>query len=124
MKVNFNKDHKLEFDLTDLLDSVNAESKVSLIDDLSCDEAVLKHVVDQILSGWTEEMNCGCSDYPEHSVPRYSLSFARREISKKAGELAKETIEKLEKALSTAEKRIQDLEELERNAWCARRKEY
>ncbi len=124
MTVKFNKDHKLEFDLVDLLDSVDAESKVELIESLSCDESILKHVVDQILTGYTENACCGASCYPEHSVPRYSLSFARREISKKAGELAKETIEKLEKALGTAETRIKELEELERNAWYARRKEY
>lgn len=124
MTLKFNKENKLEFDICDLLDSVSAESKVELIETLSCDEAILKHVVDQILDTLTENAYCGGSDYPEHSTPYYSLSFARREISKRSSEVAKIVVEGLEKALAAAEKRIKDLEELERNAWYARRKEY
>ena len=124
MKISFNKDNKLEFDLCDLLDSVSAESKVELIESLACDESILKHVVDQILDALTENAYCGASDYPERSTPYYSLSFARREISKRSGEVAKTVIERLEKSLAAAEKRIKDLEELQRNSWYEKRDRY
>lgn len=54
MTLTYNKDGKLEFELYDLLPSIKTEDKVKLIEDLSCDEQIIQHVVDQILDGWTE----------------------------------------------------------------------
>lgn len=120
MTLKFNKENKLEFDICDLLDSVSAESKVELIESLSCDEAILKHVVDQILDGWTENAYHGSEACTVESKPRYSLDFARREISKRAGEVAKTVVESLEKSLAAAERRIREYQLEEEAAYCAK----
>lgn len=111
MTLTYNKDGKLEFELHDLLPTVKTEDKVKLIEDLSCDEAIIQHVADQILHGWTENYYSGPSEYGASANPYYALDKARREISKRSSEIAKETIEKLEKALKEKTDELQKLRE-------------
>ena len=70
-----------------------------MIETLSCDDQIIKHVTDQILDGWTENYCSGGSCFIASHSPTTGLDYARREISKRSGELAKKEIEKLEKAL-------------------------
>lgn len=111
MTLTYNKDGKLEFDLYSLLQCVSKESRVELIESLSCDEAVIQHVTDQILGGWTEHCFCGAMECGASPSPYNSLDKARREISKRSSEIAKEEIEKLEKALKQTNDELQKLRE-------------
>lgn len=99
MNLKFNKDGKLEFNLIDLFDNLPAETKIQLVESLSCDEAILKHVLDQLLDGWTENMYYGATALPE-ATPFWSLDKAKREVAKRAGEVAKAEIERLERELA------------------------
>ena len=113
MNIKYNKEGKLEFELHDLLSCAKDETRIELIESLSCDEAVLKHVVDQILDGWTESMFSGASSFDHDSTTRYGLDIARREISKRSSEVAAKTIEDLEKTIARLEKESQELREKE-----------
>lgn len=111
MTLKFNKDHKLEFDLHDLLSGAADETKIQLIESLACDDAIIKHVTDQILDHWTENCYCGSRDYEVGSQPLWPLDIAARRIALRAGEVAKNEIERLEKSLAAKEKQITDLYE-------------
>lgn len=111
MTLTYNKDGKLEFDFHELLLCVKAEAKVELIESLSCDEAIIQHVADQILGGWTEHCFCGAMECGASPYPYNALDKARREISKRSSEIAKETIEKLEKSLKETKDELYELRE-------------
>jgi len=81
--------------LSSLLESMSDESKIILIETLSCESAIIKHVADQILTGWTENSYCGASGYGEvnHLSP---LDEARRKVAKGASEVSEKIISELE----------------------------
>lgn len=106
MNLKYNKDGKLEFDLHDLLDCADSETKVELIESLSCDEAIIKHVVAQILDGWTENSSHGSEACEQQEIPHCGLDIARREISKRSSEVAKKTIEDLEKTIARQKREL------------------
>ena len=114
MTLQYNKDGKLEFELHDLLQGAKYDTKIELIESLACDDDIIEHVVDQILDGWTENCYCGASAYEQTEIPRYGLDIARREISKRSGEIAKQTIEKLEKTIASQKK---ELDEYRQKEW-------
>jgi hypothetical protein len=95
MSIKFTKDGELAIDLHSLLNQVSGEDKIALIESLSCDEEIIKHVTDQILEGFTENGYFGSTGFGE-SEPRTALDRARREIAKGASELAKEEIGAME----------------------------
>jgi hypothetical protein len=113
MELKYNKDGKLEFDLHSLLECAKDETRVELIESLSCDEAVIKHVVDQILDGWTENMFAGTTACGQNAKPMYALDIARREVSKRSSEVAKKTIEDLEQTIERQKQTIRKYEEEE-----------
>lgn len=95
MNVKLNKEGKIEIDLQDLFQSMSDESKLILIESLSCESVVIKHVADQILDGFTENIYSGSSSYGE--VDRLSpLDEGRRRVAKGASELSKKIIRELE----------------------------
>lgn len=116
MTLTYNKDGKLEFYLRSLLECVSEESRVELIEFLSCDEAIIKHVTDQILDGWTENLYAGASECGASPNPYNALDKARREISKRSSEIAKEEILKLERSLQQTK---DELNKLREEIYCA-----
>lgn len=116
MTLSYNKDYKLEFDFHELLRLVKDEEKVRLIEDLSCDEAIIKHVADQILDGFTENIYSGAEECGASHNPFCALDKARREISKRSSQIAKMEIEKLEKALKQTKDELYQLREKIYNA--------
>jgi len=99
----------LKIDIQDLLDNLSEEHRLQFIEYLACQDAVIKHVMDQILDGWTENACCGpllCTASPE---PRFGLDWAKREVARRAGEVAAEEIRRLEKALAQSEKDLRDV---------------
>jgi len=95
MNTKINKEGKIEIDLFSLLESMSDESKLILIETLSCEKAIIKHVSDQILDGFTENVYSGGSGYGEidHLSP---LDEARRRVAKGASELSEKIIGELE----------------------------
>lgn len=82
-----------------MLEGIPAEAKLELMETLACDNVIIKHVVDQILEGWTENFYHGPMSCTAGDSPNYGLDWALREIAKRSGEVAKKEIERLEKAL-------------------------
>ena len=108
MRITY-KDGNISIDLHELLCSVKAEDKISFVESLSCDEDIIRHVTDQIISGWTENCYCGSTSCSASDVPVYALDRARREIAKMSGDIAKREIEALEKSLTRTKKDYFDL---------------
>lgn len=121
MTLTYNKDGKLEFDFHELLRLTKDEEKVKLIEDLSCDEAIIKHVADQILDRWTENGYGGARECGASPNPFCALDKARREVSKRSSEIAKETIESLEKSLKETK---DELHKLREEIYCAKNRIY
>lgn len=113
MTLKYNKDGKLEFDLHSLLECAKDQTKIELIESLACDDAIIKHVTDQILGGWTENMFCGASECGQSDTPYFALDKARREIAKRSSEVAKETIENLEKTIARQKQELAEYHEKE-----------
>lgn len=59
MEMKLNEDGTLSFnvDIYDFLDSLSDEKSIELAESLSCQDAVIKHVTDQLFDGYTEN---GC----------------------------------------------------------------
>jgi hypothetical protein len=95
MNTKINKEGKIEIDLSSLLESMSDESKIILIETLSCERAIIKHVADQILDGFTENVYSGSSGYGEidHLSP---LDEARRRVAKGANKVSEKIISELE----------------------------
>ncbi len=89
----------LIIDLDWLLSRIKPEDMRGFLESASTSEAIIKYVTDQILDGWTENGYFGRQACRASDDPYTQLDKARREIAKRSGEVAKNEIEKLEKAL-------------------------
>ncbi len=98
MNIKYDKGN-LVIDLHHLLQRVDKDSRIEMIESLSCDEEIIRHVADQIINGFTENCFSGGQDSIAHAEPRSALDRARRDIAKKSGDIAKLEIEKLEKSI-------------------------
>lgn len=78
-----------EIDIVELLSELDIESKKILIEALSCQEDVVRHVTDQILDGYTENGWCSafatsCNEIeflPELQKSRVRISEALSELA-------------------------------------------
>lgn len=93
----------------DLFKALPPDQRAAMLEDLACEDAVIKHVSDQILEGWTENLSSGADDYPAKSTPRSALSAARRRIAHFSGQLASKEIARLESALRDREEELDEL---------------
>jgi len=100
---------KITFELHDLLGQVSTEQKMEMIESMSCDDDVIKHVSAQIISRWTENGYAGGSACTASDAPTMGLDWACREVAKHSGEIAKREIERLEDALRCRNSEVQDL---------------
>lgn len=107
------KEGKIEFDLHDLLQYVDKETKLEMIESLSCDDTIIKHVTEQIINKWTENCYSGGSNCTASSEVYLGLDWAWREVAKRSGDVAKREIERLEEAIRYKDERY--LELLEEN---------
>lgn len=103
------QDGKLQLDLHDFLSSVPDEQKVELIESLSCDEAILKHVIAQLLDGWTESCYHGATTALASPEPHTALDKGRREIALRASEQAERTIKAMSQRVADLERREDQL---------------
>jgi hypothetical protein len=104
---------KIEFDLHSLLESVSPETKLEMIESLSCDDHIIKHVADQIIDRWTESSYSGGSSctIPADASRGCPLDEAWRRVARASGDVAKMEIERLERGLAQRDKQIADLHE-------------
>lgn len=93
------KDGKIEFDFEDLLRSLDEKSKLQAAEHLACHDEIIKHVVDQILDGFTEDGSRGYRCFLSEEEPETALDWACREIAKRSSEVAKKEIEILERSI-------------------------
>lgn len=97
------KDSKVQIDILDILDSLDANAKDELIQHLACENDVIKQVSEQLIYGYTEGgwhgvSGCDAADLSE-PYDKY-----RREVAKMAGETAKSEIESLERDIKRFKK--------------------
>jgi len=87
---------QLKIDIFDLLDSLSDEEKKQVVEVLSCHEAVIKHVTDQILDGYTDNGYCGAFATSSNEAKYLTeLQKSRVRISESLSELAYEQIRML-----------------------------
>lgn len=101
------KEDRLQVSIVDLLRAISEDSKVELINQFSCDSAVIRNVADQIIYGCTEGGWHG-SKGSTSDKPSTALDIAIREVSKKSSEVAKREIESLERAVKREKERAND----------------
>jgi len=101
----------LVIDLWGALHYFTPEDKRKAADILSTDNEVIRFVTQQILDGWTElDSSSGRLVTALSGVEsNRGLDWAIREVAKRAGEVAKKEIERLESALKRREEQIQEL---------------
>ena len=83
MDAKINKDGKVEFHICDLIDALDSQSKIDFIESLSCEKEIVKHVMDQVLDGWTENMYNG-DDYDAKPELTSTIGQARARITSTA----------------------------------------
>ena len=103
------KEGKLTIDLCALLDGMPQEEKLQLVETLSCEDVVIKHVAEQIIDRWTESGQHGLMQCQPTATPSTPLDKAWREVAKRSGDVAKLEVERLEHALLTKEKHVEQL---------------
>jgi hypothetical protein len=88
------KDGQLSLDLVDVICGMTEEEQLNLVESLSCQESVIKFVMQQVITGWTDSGYHGIkgiSDIEPHSA----LEKAIRQIANQSSEVAKKEIESL-----------------------------
>lgn len=112
MSVEFKfEEGKLVIDTEFLLDAMSDEDKMFLVERLACEDAVIKHVADQIIDGYTESSRRGsrlCGTDVNVYLP---LDVAARRIAEASGEIAAQEIEALKRELSRTKERLQNSED-------------
>lgn len=104
-----------EIDIVELLSSLDTEAKKTLIEALSCQEDMIRHVTDQILDGYTDNGWCGAFATSSNEVEFLpELQKSRVRITQSLSELADKQI----KMLTEKNQRLaEELESVRRNQW-------
>lgn len=99
----------LTIDLWEFLQEAKGEQRLELIETLSCQEDIIRHVTDQVVHGCTENGYSGGEDYKLSSDLEKSCAItrARRLIAQNTDEVSKGIIERLEKTIEEKEKELQ-----------------
>jgi hypothetical protein len=84
--------------------------KVELIETLSCDDAIIKHVTDQIFDGFTTNIYSGSEGFTIE--PRTPLELARARVIKHASEVAQKEVERLKRIARNQEEQAKKYEDM------------
>lgn len=107
------KDGLLHFSLVDAIDQLTDEQKRDAITILACDDAVITMVGQQLVDGMTDDGSCGSISCIATATAYCGLDKVRRDVAKASGDIARQEIERLEKALAACDKqRLDALNEL------------
>lgn len=111
------KDGRLHFSLVDAIGQLTDEQKRDAITILACDDEVITMVGKQLVDGMTDDGSCGGILCTAIATPWRGLDKVRRDVAKASGDIAREEIERLEKALALCDKqRLDALNELHNRA--------
>lgn len=100
MKLQINNSVSIEItEPNELIELMSDDEKLELIESLSCHEAVIKHVADQLIHGCTENGNSGSYSYTE--TPSTARQIAMRELIENINTLACNEIKRLEDMVKT-----------------------
>jgi len=94
------RDGQISFRPWELFEQCSLDDKKHLIDVLSCDAEIIKHVTEQILDGFTGEVSYGSRACNATPNPGTGLDWACREVAKRSGEVAAKEIKSLADALA------------------------
>lgn len=111
MNIEYDDKGQLKINAFELFEYLPKEKLLEFIESFSCIDEVIKHVTMQIIEGWTENYYHGGTACMASSTPLRGLDWATREVAKHSGEVAKKEIERLEAALASKTKDLQDLRE-------------
>lgn len=101
MSIEYTEDHKFQFSLQDVLEKLPDDRKVALIEALSCEDAIIKHIMDQVLDSCTENgWHGGRSS--GNVTPFTPIDIARRRIAESSSKVAAEEIAALKRAVESA----------------------
>lgn len=111
MIAKINKDGELSIDLLDIFNSLRCgESYNIFLDSFSCEDAVIKNVMDQVLDGFTEMNSNGC-DYDNGPNLKSAIGEQRQRIMEMSiNKLKDNEIERLKRCLISEKKRVEELE--------------
>jgi hypothetical protein len=112
MIAKINKDGELSIDLLDIFNSLRyGESYEIFLDSFSCEDAVIKNVMDQVLDGFTGMFSSGC-DYDNGPNLKIAIGKQRQRIMEMSiNKLKDDEIERLKRCLIFETKRADELEE-------------
>lgn len=107
---------KVVIDVNYLLDAMSDQAKLDLVERLAVEDVVIKHVVDQIVEGLTENGYAGSRLCGSSIEPTLPLDIAHRRIAEASSEIARAEIEGLKRELERTTKSLaaaySDLEKL------------
>jgi len=108
--------HTLNIDVEELLELLPDDEKLRFIETLSCTDAVIKHVADQIVDGATENGLYGARLCAAAVAGGTALDIAIRRVALAAPDVAAKEVLRLQIALERAEEeRDNYLLELQKN---------
>ncbi len=117
MKTTYTNGH-LNIHVGSLLDHLDDEAKLNMIQHLACEASVIKAVTEEIIDGMTEEGWHGATSAAvPNPHPSCGLDWARREVARRAGDVAAKEIERLEEALEQAHADIEYYRDKGRRPW-------
>lgn len=96
--MKLDKDDNLVIDLVYLFDNMPDESKLALAERLSCEDAIIKHVTDQIFDGLTEN-GYGGSERCDQQHLGTPLQDARERVRKEGNRLLVKELKRLRREL-------------------------
>jgi hypothetical protein len=102
MKLTYDSNGTLSFNILDLIEHMDIEDKLKLIESFSCDDEVIEFVTQQLLEGYTENGYRGSTYYTASTYP-HGLDRARREVAIFSSDIAAKEIERLEEALKKSQ---------------------
>lgn len=99
-------DVRIEIDIGTLIDACPAGERDDLLQRVACNDEVIRHVMDLVLLGLTENASCGstsCDDLGDHPTP---IEVARERLMNGAADaVALETIARLRRVMRWREER-------------------
>lgn len=98
------RDGMLTVHIDYLLDAMSDADKLDLAQRLSCEDAVIQHVAEQITEGCTEDGSRGSRLCSAEAEPQLPLDKAARQIAKASGDIARKEVEALEKEVARLNK--------------------
>lgn len=114
------KEMKITIDLYREIGQMSGQEKHDLIEFLACEDLIINHVVEMIMTGYTYNGSCGTKTNTFKAHPNgYALDNAKRYIAENSSEMTKEYLEKAENILEDLRKQNTELkienEKLDKN---------